>query len=170
MENGGQIKSWGAHGGGVFSVEFCRDGRLVSSGAIAVTKLWDGNGGALKDFEAFNDLALQATHCDETNRVIAGDWTGEIRVWNAADGTRIGQLTTNPPTLEARLAAAQAQVAPAAESLLPQRLNGMLPQRHKQLRRRRLMRQLLPTQGLRRNMLISRLSSRRKSKNWLPNS
>ena len=87
-------------------------------GRDRVTKLWDGNGAALKDFEAFNDLALQATHCDETNRVIAGDWTGEIRVWNAADGTRIGQLTTNPPTLEARLAAAQAQVAPAAEKLV----------------------------------------------------
>ncbi len=117
MENGGQIKSWGAHGGGAFSVEFCRDGRLVSSGRDRVTKLWDGNGGALKDFEAFSDLALHATHCDETDRVIAGDWTGEIRVWNAADGARIGQLTTNPPTLESRLAAAQAQVAPTAEKL-----------------------------------------------------
>ena len=118
MENGGQIKSWGAHGGGVFSVEFCRDGRLVTSGRDKVTKLWDGNGGALKDFEAFNDLALQATHCDETNRVIAGDWTGEIRVWNAADGVRVGQLTPNPPTLESRLTAAQTQVAPAQAKLL----------------------------------------------------
>ncbi len=117
MENGGQIKSWGAHGGGVFSVEYCRDGRMVSSGRDRVTKLWDGNGGALKDFEAFSDLALHATHCDETDRVIAGDWTGEIRVWNAADGTRIGQLTSNPPTLESRLAAAQTQVAPTAEKL-----------------------------------------------------
>jgi len=118
MENGGQIKSWGAHGGGVFSVEYTRDGRIVSSGRDKVTKLWDGNGAALKDFEAFSDLALQVTHCDETNRVIAGDWTGEIRVWNAADGTRIGQLTTNPPTLDTRLADAQSQVAPTAEKLV----------------------------------------------------
>lgn len=118
MENGGQIKSWGAHGGGVFSVEFCRDGRLVTSGRDKVTKLWDGNGGALKDFEAFSDLALQATHCDETNRVIAGDWTGEIRVWNAADGVRIGALTPNPPTLESRLAATQGQVAPVQAKLV----------------------------------------------------
>jgi WD40 repeat protein len=117
MENGGQIKSWGAHGGGVFSVEYTRDGRIVSSGRDRVTKLWDGNGTALKDFEAFSDLALQVTHCDETNRVIAGDWTGEVRVWNAVDGARIGQLTTNPPTLESRLSAAQALVAPVAEKL-----------------------------------------------------
>ncbi len=117
MENGGQIKSWGAHGGGVFSVEYTRDGRIVSSGRDRVTKLWDGNGTALKDFEAFSDLALQVTHCDETNRVIAGDWTGEVRVWNAVDGTRIGQLTPNPPTLESRLSAAQALVAPMTEKL-----------------------------------------------------
>ena len=117
MENGGQIKSWGAHGGGVFSVEFCRDGRLVSSGRDRIAKLWDQNGGALLSFEAFNDLALEATHCDETNRVIAGDYTGEIRVWNGADGTRIGQLSTNPPTLESRLVQAQAAVTPATEKV-----------------------------------------------------
>ncbi|MBL8814655.1 MAG: hypothetical protein JNL58_01405 [Planctomyces sp.] len=117
MENGGQIKSWGAHGGGVFSVEFCRDGRIVSSGRDRVTKLWDQNGAAVRDFEAFNDLALQATHCDETDRVIAGDWTGEIRVWNAADGTRLGTLSTNPPLLEERVAMAEALVAPAQQKL-----------------------------------------------------
>lgn len=117
MENGGQIKSWGAHAAGVFSVEYCRDGRIVSSGRDKTAKLWDSNGGAIRSFEAFNDLALQATHCDETDRVVAGDWTGEIRVWNAADGTRLGNLSTNPPTLEERLAQTQALVAPAMEKL-----------------------------------------------------
>lgn len=117
MENGGQIKNWGAHGGGVFSVEFCRDGRIVSSGRDRVTKLWDQNGGALRGFEEFRDLALQATHCDETDRVIAGDWTGEIRVWNAADGTRLGILSTNPPMLEERVAQAEALIAPAQQKV-----------------------------------------------------
>lgn len=117
MENGNQIKSWGAHGGGVFSIEYCRDGRIVSSGRDKVAKLWDANGGAIRGFEAFNDLALQVTHCDETDRVIAGDWTGDVRVWNAADGTRLGQLSTNPPTLEERLAQAEGLVPPAAEKV-----------------------------------------------------
>ncbi len=117
MENGNQIKSWGAHGGGVFSIEYCRDGRIVSSGRDKVAKLWDANGGAIRGFEAFNDLALQVTHCDETDRVIAGDWTGDVRVWQAADGTRVGQLSTNPPTLEERLAQAQGLVPPATEKV-----------------------------------------------------
>ncbi len=39
-----------------FSVEFCRDGRIVPSGRDRVTKLWDQNGGALRGFEEFRDL------------------------------------------------------------------------------------------------------------------
>ena len=117
MENGGNIKSWGAHGGGVFSVEYCRDARIVSSGRDKVAKLWDANGGGIRTFEALTDLALQVSHCDETDRVIAGDWTGEIRVFNAADGTRVGELSTNPPLLEQRVAEAESLAPPATAVL-----------------------------------------------------
>lgn len=117
MENGAQVKSWAGHGGGTFSVEFCRDGRLVSSGRDRVVKLWDQNGGALVTFEAFNDLALVVSHCDETDRVIAGDFTGEVRVWNGPDGARIGSLSTNPPMLESRLSQAIAAADPVQEKV-----------------------------------------------------
>lgn len=109
MQNGNQIKSWGAHGGGAASVEFTRDGRLVSCGRDKVAKLWDQNGNQQRAFPAFADIAVQVTHSDETNRVIAADWTGTTRVWNAADGTQVGELTANPPKLEERLNAATAQ-------------------------------------------------------------
>jgi hypothetical protein len=110
MENGGQIKSWGAHGGGVGSVEFARDGRILSCGRDRVTKLWDQNGALQRAFEAFGDLALRVTFCDETNRAIAGDWTGAIRIWNAADGKRLGELAQNPLPLQQRLKNASAQL------------------------------------------------------------
>ena len=71
-------------------MEFCRDGRVVSCGRDKATKIWDQNGAQQLAFEAFSDLALQVSHCDDSNRVVAGDWTGEIRVWNAADGVRVG--------------------------------------------------------------------------------
>ena len=106
MNNGSQVKNWGAHGGGAQCVEFTRDGNLVSTGRDRLAKLWDQNGKQIRAFEAFGDIALQVTHCDETARVIAGDWTGAIRVWNAADGALVGELTSNPPKLEERLAAA----------------------------------------------------------------
>ena len=111
MENGGQIKNWGAHGGGVACVEFSRDGRLVTCGRDRVAKLWDANGKVLRSFDAFQDLALRTTFCDETNGVIAGDWRGELRVWDVADGKLLGQLDTNPPLLSQRVVIAQAELA-----------------------------------------------------------
>ncbi len=110
MENGGNIKGWGAHGAGASSVDFARDGRIISAGRDRVVKMWDQNGTAVRAFEAMGDIALACAICNETNRVIGADWTGAIRVWNAVDGAKIGDLTPNPPTLEERLAAANAAV------------------------------------------------------------
>lgn len=114
MENGRQIKTWGAHGGGTASVDFTRDGEIVTAGRDKTVKLWKGDGAAIRTFEAFGDLALATAYCDETKRVVGGDWTGLVRVWNAADGKRLGELSTNPITLESRLALAQADVTKVA--------------------------------------------------------
>ena len=119
MENGGQVKNWGAHGGGATCVEFTRDGRLFSCGRDHVAKLWDQNGGQQLAYEAFGDLALRATFCDETGRAISGDWNGEIRVWNAADGVRLGELVMNPPTIQTRLDAANQRLASVQQSHPP---------------------------------------------------
>lgn len=109
MENGGQVKSWGAHPGGTLGVSFARDGRLVSCGRDRTFKLWDQNGGQVRALPQASDLALRVVLCDETNRVIGGDWSGAVNVWNAADGAPVGTLSTNPPKLAERLAAATAQ-------------------------------------------------------------
>ncbi|QDT50239.1 Chromosome partition protein Smc [Symmachiella dynata] len=111
MENGGNVKTWSAHGGGAAAVEFTRDGRLVSCGRDRTAKLWDQAGKQLLAFPSFPDIALRITHCDETNHVIAGDWSGAIHVWNAADGKPVGDLTMNPATLAERLTAAEQQLA-----------------------------------------------------------
>ena len=103
LANGTKVKSWQAHPAAA-AVKYSRDGRLVTCGRDMLTRVWDGAGTKLKDFEAFTDLALRATFSHDGARVIAGDWTGEIRVWDVADGRRVGQLDTNPPSLADRLA------------------------------------------------------------------
>ena len=103
MENGSPIRRWGAHGGGVESVEFAKDGRLVTTGRDRVAKIWDQNGAMQKQFEPFDDLALRAVFTHDGARVVAGDWRGEVRVWTIADGKRLGSLTSNPPTIAERL-------------------------------------------------------------------
>ncbi len=108
MENGTAVKNWAAHAGGASSVEFARDGRILSCGRDRVAKLWQQDGTQIRAFEAFKDVALQVTFCDETNRAIAADWTGAIAVWDAVDGKKLGELTANPLKLADRLANAQA--------------------------------------------------------------
>lgn len=110
MENGGNFKSWG-HGAPVQWVAYAHDGRLVSCGRDRVAKLWDGNGGAQRTFEALPDVALRVTFSHDGARILAGDWSGQVRVWSTADGKPLGQLPTNPPPLAQRLENAVKEVA-----------------------------------------------------------
>jgi hypothetical protein len=110
MENGAAIKTWGAHGG-VQSVRYARDGRIVSCGRDKLTRLWDGNGTAQRTFEAFGDVALRAAFSHDGGRVIAGGWNGELLVWNTADGKRLGALTANPPSIAEQLELALKELA-----------------------------------------------------------
>ena len=130
MENGSQVKTWAAHGGGVSSIEFARDGRLVTCGRDRVTKIWDQAGAQQRAFPAFPDIAMECSFCDETNRVIAGDWTGKINVWKADDGLLVGELASNPQPLETRLAtsttalaAAQTKHKPLADNAVKTKAN-----------------------------------------------
>jgi WD40 repeat protein len=102
-QNGGQVRAWTAHGGGAAAVKFTHDGRLVSTGRDKITKVWDGNGGQQRAFEGHADLGLKVTFTHDGKRVAAGDWTGEIRLWDAADGKRIANLAMNPPPLSTQL-------------------------------------------------------------------
>jgi WD40 repeat protein len=113
MLDGKQIRSINAHGGGVASVHFTRDGRLASTGRDRVVKLWDVEGKQVRSFEPFADLGLEVALTHDGGRVIAGDWTGEIRMWETADGKLVAKLASNPPTLEMLLQSAQAKAAEA---------------------------------------------------------
>jgi Planctomycete cytochrome C/Anaphase-promoting complex subunit 4 WD40 domain/WD domain, G-beta repeat len=110
MENGNQIKAWGAHGGGTLSVKYGQDGRIVSTGRDRVTKLWDGNGTAQRSFEALSDIGMRVIFSHDTNRVLAGDWNGQLAIWNTADAKRLGTLSANPPSVADQLALAEKEL------------------------------------------------------------
>jgi WD40 repeat protein len=126
LENGGNIKSIGAHGGGVESVRFAKDGRLVSTGRDRMVRVWDPSGNKQREFEAFGDVALEAVFTQDESKVIAADWSGEIRVWDVKDGKRLANLAVNPAPIAVRLdqvrkvhAAAQAEAESLSKQLAP---------------------------------------------------
>lgn len=130
MENGSNFRNWAAHGGGTASVKFSHDGRLASTGRDRVTKLWDQNGALQKQFEPFPDLGLQVAVHHDNARIFAGDWSGTVKAWAAADGKMLIAADTNPKTLaeqielaKAALAAAEAKVKPATDALAAAKVN-----------------------------------------------
>lgn len=123
MENGGNIKNWGAHGGGATSVRFSHDGKIASTGRDKVTKLWDQNGAALKSFEPFPDLGLRVAVTHDNNKVIAGDWSGQVKTWAVADGKSLAILDANPLPMAERLKQAEAALATATAAVAPAQAN-----------------------------------------------
>ncbi|QDT64931.1 c-type cytochrome domain-containing protein [Calycomorphotria hydatis] len=99
MNNGKQVKSWGGGSGGVTALEFTHDGRVTTTNRGGETSLWDQAGKKLKGYEKFPSLAVEVAFSNTDNRIVAGDLDGEVRVFDSADGKRLGNLNVDPPRL-----------------------------------------------------------------------
>ena len=101
VKEGTEIRNWAAHAGGVLWVDFTPDGRIVSCGRDKIAKVWDATGKQIIATEALGDLALRCAL--NSDRVIAADWTGDVRVY-AIDGKKLGSLSANPGGIAEQLA------------------------------------------------------------------
>ena len=97
--NGKQVRTWNAHSGGTLSAHYAQNGNIVTAGRDKKVKFWDGNGKALCTISGFTDIVMETRLSHDGSKIIAGDWTGKIGVWNSADGKHLGDLNANPPTL-----------------------------------------------------------------------
>lgn len=97
LEDGKVLKSQTAHGPGVTAIQFGHDGRLVSAGRDRVVKLWSPELSSLRTFEPLKEPVLEVALTHDGQRVAAGDWSGEVRLYNAADGKQVALLPPNPP-------------------------------------------------------------------------
>lgn len=116
MNNGTEVKKWNAHGG-CLSFDFIRDGRMISNGRDRVVRLWNGDGGQIREFPAQGDLGMEVAFDAESERAIGGDWSGMVRIWNAADGALLNEFNTNPPTIDATIAQIEQQFGGASNEL-----------------------------------------------------
>ncbi len=97
MLDGQPLTTWSAHGeGGVTWLDSTHDGRLVSSGRDRLVKLWKLDGTPIRTLEPMKELVTRAVFTHDGARVVAGDWSGEVRVSGAADGKSAATLKANP--------------------------------------------------------------------------
>ncbi len=113
-KEGKEIRNWAAHAGGAAWVDFTPDGKLVSCGRDKIAKVWDQNGKQLGKTEPMADIALRTGLAND--RVIVGDWTGQIRV-TSLEGKTLGELSSNPPSIADRMVATTKQLADAQAAL-----------------------------------------------------
>jgi WD40 repeat protein len=96
MINGKQVKSWNAHPGGTMTAYFDSKGNIVTGGRDKNVKLWTGDGKGIRTVSDFNDIIMEVCYSHDGSRIIAGDWSGQVSVWNTSDGKKVGDLRANP--------------------------------------------------------------------------
>lgn len=114
MNEGKVIKSWDAHGGGAFAVAICNDGTIASTGKDRKVKLWDAGGNASGEMPNLNEVGMEVAISVDSKNVAAGDWDGNVRLWEKANPKNERQLRANPLPLQ--------QAIVEAEKLLPSRV------------------------------------------------
>ena len=94
-------------------LQFLHDGRLVTGGRDHKIKLWDSQGNQQREFAPMTELVMKVGATHDGARVLAGDWTGDVRVYQTNDAKLLTHLAANPPTLEMTLQKIQAEEAQA---------------------------------------------------------
>lgn len=104
---GKQAKTWNAHGSGVLGVAYSHDGRFVTCGRDGTVIVWDANGNKTKTMSVAGEMATRCAWTHDDAAVVAGDFTGQITLWDAKSGQRLHQMDNNPRPLEDQIAAAR---------------------------------------------------------------
>ncbi len=81
---------------GVLSVAYARNGQLATVGRDNSARVWRTDGNQDFKLEGFEDTPSRIVFSNDGERVIAGDFTGKVRVWTVKDKQLAGELTTNP--------------------------------------------------------------------------
>ncbi|GMW00769.1 MAG: hypothetical protein AMXMBFR84_19060 [Candidatus Hydrogenedentota bacterium] len=93
-----KIRGFNAHGGGVLSAQFGADNQIVTTGVDGQVKRWDVNGTNTATYEALPDWGYQVRFGKGGAVVMAGCWTGNVRVYDTQSGAKLADLSTDPAT------------------------------------------------------------------------
>jgi WD40 repeat protein len=107
MNEGKVVKSWDAHGGGVAAIAICNDGTMASTGRDNKVKVWDGAGNAAGEMPALAEAGHEIAITVDGKQIAAGDWLGNVRMWQRANPAIESKIPANPLPLELALVESQ---------------------------------------------------------------
>lgn len=119
MISGKAIKSINVNGGAVMAVRFDHQGQLVTASSDRKVRLFDATGKQIKEFPAMKEAALEAAISHDSNHVVYGDWSGEVKLAPVADPAKAMEIAANPPPAEERLKDVEQTLAGIREQLAP---------------------------------------------------
>ena len=119
MNEGKQLKTWTAHGGGVESVSFTPDGKLITCGMNGGVTLWDINGNKLADLPSQGDVAVKVIALHDSKTCVVGNWRGDVKMINLDSKTEVASLSSNPLKIDQRVEVAQQRIAELTAKTAP---------------------------------------------------
>ncbi|MFZ4768390.1 MAG: WD40 repeat domain-containing protein, partial [Roseimicrobium sp.] len=76
------VAKWPAHEGGVLSIAYSREGRLLTGGHDATARLWEETGKQITQLKNCDTAAFRVAFTSAQNALV-GDWSGTVREWTA---------------------------------------------------------------------------------------
>ena len=97
MNTGNEVKKFNAGVDDILALDYSRDGRLLVTGRNRQVKAFDAAGKQLAQFDPLPDLGMEVAWDNEGDRVLVGDWTGQVRVHDFKTKALLGVIRTNAP-------------------------------------------------------------------------
>ena len=96
--DGKQVKNAGGHGADVFKVVLGPKGKLLATASADKTvRVWDADKlAATKILTGLTDFVYAVAFSPDGDRVAAGAYNGEVRVWTVADGKEVAAFNASP--------------------------------------------------------------------------
>jgi hypothetical protein len=88
------VAKWTAHGGGVLSIAYSREGRLLTGGHDTTARLWDETGKQIALLKNCDTAAFRVAFTSNQHPLV-GDWSGTVREWTP-EGQEVRSLTALP--------------------------------------------------------------------------
>ncbi|MEO5916332.1 MAG: c-type cytochrome domain-containing protein [Luteolibacter sp.] len=118
MNGGSEVKKIDAHPGGVTAFAFGRDGSFVTAGRDMKAKLWKPDFNPARDLVQNLPALPTAVALDsEGKRAFVADSLGTIRAFQTEDAKLVGEIQSNPPTIQSRLETLVSQISTQQQSI-----------------------------------------------------